>query len=536
MKRLSKIILTIICAVAALCFVARPIRTSAASRLSVSDTKLWLNGAGELIVTYTGHTDEELTVKAKAASAVKIKTGKWNGDECTVTLTPRKDKNTTLTVSIGGETATVKLYMLKAKSRPAEEIYTYLKDAMVEIECLDSVGQVYIGSGFFVGNGLVLTNEHVINSASKITITDYYGKEYTIKDIPAIDKEHDLVLFRVKTGNKGALTLATQAVGGERIYNMGSPAGLTGSFVTGLVANEGYDINGKRYIQLSMPTGIGSGGGPIVNAGGQVLGVMTLVVTSAQNITMAIEFSEIKAFLDSVTDGGSLTLEELYKMNDGKTKSSNDYKIFDGLTDENTSEAYAGIKKELSNEEIYKLAFNSTVDIRILLSDGGGVTGSGFFISEDTIVTNYHVINVKGKIKSFEIADYNENTYSLDGSIKSNEYYDVAVMTVTPDKAGTKHGYLETAAGYIPAVGERLYGMGSPAGYKCTFSEGLVIMSERMIGDLEFIHSSVPITSGSSGGPLINKYGEAIGINSRVINIVTNSNLAMPIKYLAKAR
>ncbi len=518
-------------------FMIRPQAAHAAGYLSVSDTKLWLNGAGKLTVTYKGHTDEELEITAKAASSVKIKAGKWKGDTCVVTLTPKKDKNTTLTVTVGDESTTVRLYMRKEQVRPAEEIYTYLKDAMVEIECVDSIGQVYIGSGFFVGNGLVLTNEHVVDSASEITIRDYYGKNYAVKEIPAIDKDNDLILFKVTGKNKGALSLAKEAIGGERIYNMGSPAGITGSFVTGLVANEGYDIDGTRYIQFSMPTGIGSGGGPIVNAKGQVLGVMTLVVSSAQNITMAVDFTEIGKFLDSVADDGSLKLDELYKMNEGKTKGSNDYKIFDGFTDENTSKAYAGSKDELTGEEIFKLAHEATVDIRILFErDGGGVTGSGFFISEDTVVTNYHVVGTDMPVKSFVIEDYNGNTYKADGPMKLNEYYDVAIIKVVPDKSTAKHGFLEVATGYIPAVGERLYGMGSPAGYKCTFSEGLVIMSERMTGDLEFIHSSVPITQGSSGGPLINKYGEAIGINSRVINIVTNSNLAMPIKYLAKAR
>ena len=98
---------------------------------------------------------------------------------------------------------------------------------------------------------------------------------------------------------------------------------------------------------------------------------------------------------------------------------------------------------------------------------------------------------------------------------------------------------LETAAGYRPAVGETVYGMGSPAGYKCTFSEGIVIMSTRKYAlentKMDFINISVPITQGSSGGPLINKYGQVIGINSRIINVTVNSNLAVPIKYVSEA-
>ena len=67
-----------ICAFIAVAFTIRPIQAQAAGKLSVSDTKLWLNGEGQLVVTDEGHTDEELEVKAKAGSSVKIKTGKFN--------------------------------------------------------------------------------------------------------------------------------------------------------------------------------------------------------------------------------------------------------------------------------------------------------------------------------------------------------------------------------------------------------------------------------------------------------------------------
>ena len=515
-------------------------QASAAQRLSVMSDKAWINGTGNVIVTCKNHKDgEELSVSAKSSKSVKIKVGKWNNDICVIRLTAKADKNTTLNISLGSEKISVKLYLTKDKELTGEEMYRYLRKAMVEIKCTDSVGSVYIGSGFFVGNGLVLTNSHVTEAASDISIYDYDGKKYEVKEIVGEDTVKDLILIRVKTGNKGALSMATSAPGGAKIYNIGSPAGLTGSFVTGLVANEGYDIEGTHYIQLSMPTGIGSGGGPVVNTHGQVLGVMTLVVNAAQNITMAVDYSEINNFLNRLTPADAMSLDRFYAKTRGRTKESNDHKIFENFTDENTSKTYGLGQKELTQEEIYALAKKACVDITITFDMlGHGVIGSGFFIDEETIVTNHHVVEdaLSGNpVVSFEIADYFGNKYVLNDRIKYNELYDVAILTVRPAKSGTKHGVFELAVGYIPEVGERLYGMGRPAGYSCTFSEGITIMSQRSLEGVVYINSSVPITGGSSGGPLINKYGKVIGINSRVINVVKNSNISVLIGYIQKA-
>lgn len=533
-------VLAVICFALMSAFMIKPVNALAADRLSVSDKKVWINGNGSITVTFKDHTDEEIKIGKASRKYVTAKVGKWKGDKAVIKLEALADKNIKFTVTVGEEKVTVRLYLRTLKESSAEDIYKYLKDAMVEIKCTDSKGSVYIGSGFFIGNGQVLTNEHVVNAASDIRIIDYYGTEYPIDKILGISAEKDLLLLKVREGNKGALCIANEVLAGERIYNMGSPAGITGTFVTGIVAHEGYEIDKAHYIQFSMPTGIGAGGGPIVNAKGQVLGVMTLVVNSAQNITMAVDFTEINAFLKKLDADDSMSMEDFYKTTEGKEKVSNDYQIFQGLSDENTTKTYFGLYEELTREKLYKLAYDACVDITVLYdSFGNGASGSGFFISEDTIITNQHVVGFE-EVTQLTIKDYYGNEYVLTdgaGSIKSDRNYDVAVLTVKPKDADTKHGFLETDSGYTPAVGETVYGMGSPAGYRCTFSEGIVIMSARKYAEqsfeMDFINMSVPITGGSSGGPLINKYGHVIGINSRIINVTGNSNLAVPIRYVS---
>ena len=96
-------------------FLQKTMNAEAAGKLSSDVSKLWLNGNGTLKVHYQDHSSEELSVSAKASGSVRIEIGEWEGDTCVIKLTPRKDKNTTLTISAGGEQISVKLYMLKEK-------------------------------------------------------------------------------------------------------------------------------------------------------------------------------------------------------------------------------------------------------------------------------------------------------------------------------------------------------------------------------------------------------------------------------------
>ena len=516
----------------------------AAGRLTASASKLWINGEGKLTVTYSDRSKtEDITLKLKNSKYASVSKGEWDGDSCTVTIKALKDKNTVLTITAGDESVKVRLYMLRGNTMSGEDIYSYARKAMVEIKTSDSEGSVYIGSGFFIGNGLVITNQHVVAAASKISITDYNGVSYTIKEIVGCSEEKDLIVFKVGGTTPGALTFADTVTGGETVYCIGSPAGLTGTFITGLVANEGYLINDVYYNQLSLPTGVGMGGGPIINSKGQVLGIMTLYVNAAQNIAMAVDCREISSYLEHLTSKDKMSLYDFYRTTKGKTKESNDYQIFSGFSDESTTLTGNKTSTPLSSEKIFELAQKAAVDIAIIYNAKGSmVTGSGFFINRDTIITNNHVVDVQ-QIYTIVIADYLGNTYKLN-NMKTDEEHDVAVLNVTLDKSANDektgkpltHGVLEIAKGYIPAVGEKVYGMGSPAGYSCTFSGGIVSMSQRFLDDIAFINHSVPITGGSSGGPLINQYGQVIGINSRVINIISNSNLSVLIEYIDLAK
>lgn len=546
---LMRIIAVFMCALM-ITVLAQPLTAAqaAGARLSTRTTDIWLNGKGTVSFTLADRqTDETIKVTPEDKSLVAVKIGKWKKNKVNVAFTPRTDATTKVTVSCGDESITLTLHMKKQKAMTSEEVYSYLHDATVEIKTWDSKGNVYIGAGFFVGSGEVLTVHHVVSSASKITIKGYDGKEYKVKSVLGLSEKDDLILLKTGTGNKNALSTATEIKGGMRMYAFGSPAGVSGTFSTGIVSNPYIEMDGGEFFQSTMPSGIGSGGGPMVNEYGQLLGVMSLTVKVAQNLNFGIRYDVVKNFLNGITSSSAMTMKEFYKTTAGKVKDTNDYGIFDNTSDVVDNASFEDVFKELTSEEIYELAHDAMADILVAFGGTSGASGSGFFIDEETVVTCAHVIS-GGTPALIKVTDYNGNVYMADLSkTRMNEDYDVALLTVKPQEVKSKHTVLQMAPGYLPACGETVYAFGSPSGYSCTLSDGITILPTASLSkiesaglgvaeDLKFITFSAPIFSGSSGGVLMNKYGFAVGITSGIINVTENLNMAIQIDQISKIR
>ena len=153
--------------------------------------------------------------------------------------------------------------------------------------------------------------------------------------------------------------------------------------------------------------------------------------------------------------------------------------------------------------EIFK-RYNPAV-FMVFTTDGhNAYQGSGFFISQDGMaVSNYHVF--KGTGVGYEIIKLSDGRqYKIDRVLAKSEADDYILFKV--------NGQFD----YIPVshrkceVGERVYAIGSPQGLENTFSSGEI----SQIREDNFIQISCPIDHGSSGGALINRYGEAIGITT----------------------
>ncbi len=185
--------------------------------------------------------------------------------------------------------------------------------------------------------------------------------------------------------------------------------------------------------------------------------------------------------------------------------------------------------RERTLEELATLSA-STVMIRTYDQDNNpNGNGSGVIVDANgLIVTNYHVV-VRGLYFGVVFEGMDENchyeTYTV---INANPEKDLALIKI----------HLKTVPipvdRYSNVVrGQRVVAIGSPLGLMNTFSDG-IISGFRKSDKCDYIQTTTPISPGSSGGALLNMYGELIGVTSSGFHEGQNLNLAVPGKYVAE--
>jgi len=178
---------------------------------------------------------------------------------------------------------------------------------------------------------------------------------------------------------------------------------------------------------------------------------------------------------------------------------------------------YVDRRKEKTTVEIGNLS-KSVVKIYATNYDGTYSTGSGFFYTSGEVGTNYHVIAGAKRIT----LEYEDGS-SYTGEVKVLGYdvdKDLAALSILT----TSIESLTLGQSTMVRKGESIYTIGSPEGLINTLSSGIV----SSIRD-GFIQISAPISHGSSGGVLLNKYGEVIGITSAGILEGENLGFCIPI-------
>ena len=185
-------------------------------------------------------------------------------------------------------------------------------------------------------------------------------------------------------------------------------------------------------------------------------------------------------------------------------------------------------RKVFTSKEIFDLINPGTVEIKTYrMNDQYYSLGSGFFIDEDgLLLTNYHVIE---ESRSYKVTLSDGTVYEVSEVVAYDIDKDIALLQV--DTQGNKVPYLEIAP-ELPAVGDFVYALGSSLGLTGTFSNGIVSYVNRTVKDIpnvNFIQTTTPISSGNSGGPLVNDKGYVIGINSASYTEGQNLNLAVEI-------
>ena len=187
-------------------------------------------------------------------------------------------------------------------------------------------------------------------------------------------------------------------------------------------------------------------------------------------------------------------------------------------------------KTEMTAEEIYAACAPAVFYIEVYDKYGDCIkTGSGFFLdSSGTAVTNFHVISGAASAK-ITLSDSGK-VCDVAGVYDWSEEEDWAVLKIS----GSGFPFLTVGSATTVVGGAEICAIGSPLGLQNTISQGIISNPNRKEGNMTYIQISAPISAGSSGGALLNKYGEVIGITSASYEEGQNLNLAIPMTYLAK--
>jgi serine protease Do len=171
------------------------------------------------------------------------------------------------------------------------------------------------GSGFVYDNrGHILTNNHVVDGAEKITVTFHDGVEAVAKVVGTDDKA-DVAVIKVDNTSYPPLPRgdSSKLKVGELVMAVGSPFELSQSVTTGIIsALERNDVGINQYesfLQTDAPINPGNSGGPLVNMSGEVIGVNSAIVTGGRGndgIGFAVPIDMASSLADQLIKDGKV--------------------------------------------------------------------------------------------------------------------------------------------------------------------------------------------------------------------------------------
>ena len=199
----------------------------------------------------------------------------------------------------------------------AKQVYEGAKDAVVFIAAASAQGQG-TGSGFVVSSdGLIVTNQHVVDGATEVAVKIGTDGEQLPAEIVGVDASHDLALLDVDAEGLPTLELGDSdgVEVGDATYAIGNPFGLDHTLTTGVVsaldralqAPDGGTIDGG--IQTDAALNPGNSGGPLLDGDGDVIGVNAQIATGGSEsggnvgIGFAIPAETAREFVEAARSG-----------------------------------------------------------------------------------------------------------------------------------------------------------------------------------------------------------------------------------------
>ena len=208
-----------------------------------------------------------------------------------------------------------------------------------------------LGSGFvWSSDGIIVTNNHVIEGASRITVVFSDRTELRARLI-GVDPDSDVAVLRVDANRLAAAPIGTSSdlMIGETVVAVGNPFGLSGTVTTGVVSALGRSVPSKEqgrtftdFIQTDASINPGNSGGPLLNIEGKVVGINTAILGNAQGIGFAIPVDRAKKVIQDLLRYGqvhsswigavtaTLTPEEAKRLNIHASRGALVSRVFSG--------------------------------------------------------------------------------------------------------------------------------------------------------------------------------------------------------------
>src|SRR5438477_1436525 len=172
-----------------------------------------------------------------------------------------------------------------------------------------------LGSGFvWSKDGIIVTNNHVVEGASQISVTMQDGTTVPAKLI-GVDPDSDVAVLRVDSKNLAPAPIGTSSdlLIGETVVAVGNPFGLSGSVTTGVVSATGRSVPSKEegrtftdFIQTDASINPGNSGGPLLNIEGKGIGINVAIYARGQGIGFAIPVDRAKKVIGDLLRYGQV--------------------------------------------------------------------------------------------------------------------------------------------------------------------------------------------------------------------------------------
>lgn len=225
-------------------------------------------------------------------------------------------KTVTITTIVATKTVTSTIATEEGSLTPTE-LFESVEDSVVSIFVILPDGSTQ-GSGFVFDNqGHIVTNNHVVEGATSISVTFLDGTSVEAELIGR-DVYSDLAVIKVESASK---TLKPISLGnssalkvGEQVAAIGNPFGLSGSMTLGIVSQLGRSsqiVGGYSLIdliQIDAAVNPGNSGGPLLNMMSEVVGVNTLILSrsgASEGVGLAIPSNMINRVANSLIETGS---------------------------------------------------------------------------------------------------------------------------------------------------------------------------------------------------------------------------------------